>query len=126
MTIIHQQRMRLRRELEAPPALRAFGSGWISGTLSVALGLACLGLVFAYRFPGILASNELLGTIPIGVLRLGLALAMISAFILAIISLLLRKDAFLGTLGISITLASSIIGGTLDGAWLPDYAPIYF
>ncbi len=126
MTIIHQQHMRLRRELEAPPALRAFGSGWISGTLSVALGLACLGLVFAYRFPGLLASNELLGTIPVGALRLGLVLAFISAFMLAVISLLLRKDAFLGTLGISIALASSIIGGTLDGSWLPNYTPIYF
>lgn len=122
---LHEQRLRLRRELEAPAALRAFGSGWISGTLGLALGLASLGLVIAYRFPGIFATKELLGAIPSGVLRIGLVLMMMFAFSMAILSLLLRKNAYLGMLGLGITLVASIIGGTLDGAWLPDYTPIY-
>lgn len=29
MSKIHKARMELRKELEAPPALRRFGSGWI-------------------------------------------------------------------------------------------------
>ncbi len=123
---IKDYHMRLRRELEAPAALRRFGSGWISGTLSVAIGLACLALVIAYRFPGVFATTELLGSIPTGALRIGLLVAMLTAFLLAILSLLLRKDAYLGMLGIGFTLVASIIGGTLDGAWLPDYTPVYF
>lgn len=125
MSLLDRQRMRLRRELEAPATLRAFGQGWISGTLSIALGLACLGLVIAYRFPGVFATKELLSTIPMVALRVGLIIAMLSAFVLAFLSLMLRRDALLGTLGISITLVASIIGGTLDGAWLPDYTPVY-
>ena len=123
---IKDHHMRLRRELEAPAALRSFGNGWISGTLSAAIGLACLALVIAYRFPGVFATTELLGSIPTAALRIGLLVAMLTAFLLAILSLLLRKDAYLGMLGIIFTLVASIIGGTLDGAWLPNYTPIYF
>jgi hypothetical protein len=41
---IHDERMHLRAELEAPPALRRFGSGWISGVLGLVLGVAGFGL----------------------------------------------------------------------------------
>lgn len=126
MNTLHDHRMRLRRELEAPRALRAFGSGWISGTLSIFLGISALLLVLAYRFPGILATKELLGSIPVGGLRIILVVVILVAFLLAILSLLLRRDVYLGTLGIAFSLAASILGGTLEGAWLPDYTPVYF
>ncbi len=118
--------MRLRRELEAPPALRAMGSGWISGTLSILLGLAGLSLVLAYRFPGIFATKEIMEAMPSGFLRAGIFVLVLFAFLFAVLSLLLRKDAYLGTCGIALSLLASIIGGSLDEAWLPDYTPLYF
>jgi len=36
MSQIQRTRVKLRRELEAPPGLRKFGSGWISGVLGLA------------------------------------------------------------------------------------------
>ena len=125
MNSIRKQHIRLCRELEAPAALRAFGSGWLSGTLSIALAIAALGLVLAYRFPGIFATKELLDAIPNGALRIGLILTIISAYLLAILSILLRKNPYLGTVGVSLSLLASILGGALDGAWLPDYTPLY-
>jgi hypothetical protein len=49
---LHDVRLMLRGELEAPPALRRFGSGWISGVLGFVLGLAGLALVLVLRAPG--------------------------------------------------------------------------
>ena len=43
--------MKLRGELEAPPAARRFGSGWISGVLGFVLGLAGFLLVLSLRAP---------------------------------------------------------------------------
>jgi hypothetical protein len=50
--------MQLRREVEAPPTLRRFGSGWISGVLGLVLGVAGLFLVISLRFPALLAMPE--------------------------------------------------------------------
>ena len=38
MSKLEDARMKLRGELEAPPALRRFGSGWTSGVLGLVLG----------------------------------------------------------------------------------------
>jgi len=54
MSALHEARLKLRAELEAPPTLRRFGSGWISGVLGLVLGVACLLLVLSLRAPGAL------------------------------------------------------------------------
>ncbi len=46
-------------ELEAPRAPRRFGSGWYAGLFALLLAIAGLGLVLALRFPGALATPEL-------------------------------------------------------------------
>ena len=50
--------MKVRGELEAPPALRRFGSGWISGVLGLVLGVAGLLLVICLLAPGLLTIPE--------------------------------------------------------------------
>jgi len=55
---LHEARLKLRGELEAPPALRQFGSGWISGVLGLVLGVAGLLLVLALRAPGLFPSFD--------------------------------------------------------------------
>jgi len=47
MNPITKARVHIRRELEAPPALRRFGSGWLSGVLGIVFGLAGLFCVLA-------------------------------------------------------------------------------
>src|SRR5688572_4574369 len=42
-----------------------FGSGWISGVLSVALGLAGLGAVFCFHFPSLLTMPALRDLYPL-------------------------------------------------------------
>ena len=58
MSKLREARLKLRDELEAPPALRRFGSGWISGVLGVVLGLAGLFLVISLRAPGAFSMPE--------------------------------------------------------------------
>src|SRR5438477_96707 len=58
---VHEARLKLRGELEASPALRRFGSGWISGVIGLVLGLGGLLLVISLRAPGLFAVPELRG-----------------------------------------------------------------
>src|SRR5258707_13137369 len=58
MNAIHKTRLKLRGELEAPPALRQFGSGWISGVLGFVLGSGGLLMVLAMRAPNVLSMPE--------------------------------------------------------------------
>ena len=59
MKPLHSARQKIRNELEAPPALQRFGSGWISGVLGLVLGLAGLFIVFSLLFPGTFSMPEL-------------------------------------------------------------------
>ena len=51
------------------PASRAFGSGWLSGVLSVTLGAIGLGAVFCFHYPSLLTMPELRGLYPIPFIR---------------------------------------------------------
>ena len=46
-------------ELQAPPALRRFGSGWYAGLFGLLLAIASLAMVLVLRFPGWLGMPEL-------------------------------------------------------------------
>src|SRR5262245_15436735 len=59
MKHIQGVRQKIRSELEAPPALRAFGTGWISGVLGLVLGIAGLLMVMSLRAPGLFTMPEL-------------------------------------------------------------------
>src|SRR5882672_2864557 len=97
MNSLHGARMQLRRELESPPLLHRFGSGWLSGTIGLVLGVAGLLLVISFRFPGLLAMPE---TRPLQQnlwFRAGLHAALIIAFALALLSLVSIRRSFTRT-----------------------------
>jgi lathosterol oxidase len=89
-----------------------FGSGWISGVASTTLGAVGLGAVLCFRFPGVLTMPELRGLYPIVYVRALLHLVLVGAFVLGTISVWLRKRKVLGTIGIMLTLAAALLGGS--------------
>jgi sterol desaturase/sphingolipid hydroxylase (fatty acid hydroxylase superfamily) len=125
MSKIHNARLKLRGELEAPSALRRFGSGWISGVLGLVLGLAGLSLVVSLRLPGIFSVPEARGLYHNPWFRVGLHVLLLSAFGLSALSLTLRRGKALGTCGISATLLAAMLGGSTATAVMPEQAPVY-
>src|SRR5688572_19414081 len=111
MRKLHEARLELRNELEAPPALRKFGSGWISGVLGLVLGLAAFALVLGLRMPGTFSIPETHGLYGNPWFRLGLHALLLAAFGLSAVSLALRSGKILGTCGVSLTLLASMLGG---------------
>lgn len=125
MSQFHEARMKLRRELEAPPALRRFGSGWISGVLGIVLGVAALGLVMMMRFPGWFTMPEFAAVHSHPVFRPAVFGVLLLAFACAFFSLVLREGKTMGIFGMSATLIAVILGGSSARAVVPDVTPLY-
>lgn len=126
MSKLKAARMKLRGELEAPPALRRFGSGWISGVLGLVLSVAGLLLVLSLLAPGVLAIPE---TQPIRDnpwYRVAIHFTLISAFALSALSLVLRRERTLGTCGVAVTLCAALIGGSQATAQVAGRMPLFF
>jgi lathosterol oxidase len=97
---------------------RAFGSGWLSGVLSVALGTIGLGAVFCFHYPSLLTMPELRALYPVPFIRALLHLVLVSSFVAGVVSVCLRRRKILGMVGITLTLAAALLGGSrvpLDG-----------
>jgi lathosterol oxidase len=97
---------------------RVFGSGWLSGVLSVALGAIGLGAVCCFHFPSLLTVPELRSLYPVPFIRALLHLVLVGSFIAGVISVCLRRRKVLGMAGICLTLVAALLGGSrvpLDG-----------
>lgn len=125
MNIIQKSRAAIRSELEVAPALRRFGSGWISGVLGLVLGIASLSLVLSIRYPGILGAVELNAFKSATWFRVVLLLIMLAAYVSAVLSLIVRENRTLGTAGLIVTLLASLLGGSRANEALPDYTSAY-
>jgi sterol desaturase/sphingolipid hydroxylase (fatty acid hydroxylase superfamily) len=88
-----------------------FGHGWISGLISAVLGLAALGTVICFHFPGLTVA-EIRGHYPVELIRGLLHLALVTAFLSATISICLRRNKVLGLVGIGSTLIAALLGGS--------------
>ena len=124
--MIHETRLKLRSELEAPPALRQFGSGWISGVAGLVLGVAGFFIVLSLRAPGLFSMTELRPLHDHVAFRAGLHLLLLAAFALSAVSLALRSGKILGTCGVVATLLAVLLGGSRATALVPDATPIFF
>jgi sterol desaturase/sphingolipid hydroxylase (fatty acid hydroxylase superfamily) len=105
-------RQTLRADLEAPEAERALGSGWVSGVLALALALMCLGAVLFLMFPSLFSMPVLRAYYSMGWFRLFLHLALISAFALALVNLVLRRQKIMGFIAIAAVLLATLLGGS--------------
>ena len=94
------------------PPSRAFGSGWLSGVGSVALGGIGLLAVLCFHFPSLLTVPELRTLYPVPYIRALLHLVLVGSFVLGVISVCLRRRKILGMVGISLTLVAALLGGS--------------
>src|SRR4051812_32180518 len=125
MSKLHDVRMQVRAELEAPAILRQFGSGWLSGVLGLALGAAGFLLVLSLRAPGQFSMPELRALHGSHWFRLGLHVLLLLAFGLSGLSLALRNQRTLGTIGVLLTLAAALLGGPKATSLAPDPTPLF-
>lgn len=102
---------KLGKDLEAPIEARGFGTGWFSGFFSILLAFIGLSFVAALRWPDWFAMPEL-DVIRTWVgFRTIIHIALISAYALALLSLLLRPRKTLGFTALAIALTATILGG---------------
>ena len=95
-----------------------FGSGWLSGVLSTALGAIGLGAVLCFHYPSLLTMPDVRALYPVAYVRALLHLVLVSAFLLGVLSVTLRRSKRLGMAGIVLTLVAALLGGSrvpLDG-----------
>jgi sterol desaturase/sphingolipid hydroxylase (fatty acid hydroxylase superfamily) len=91
---------------------RTFGSGWISGTASVALGGMSCGAVLCLLFPAQLTTPELRALYPMHLVRALIQAVIVTAFVLGAVSILLRRSKILGLTGILLAVVAVALGGS--------------
>jgi lathosterol oxidase len=101
-------------QIETPDSVspKHFGSGWISGTSSIALGTLGLGTVICFLYPTIFTVPELRGLYPVPYIRALLHAVLVSAFLLGVVSVCLRQQKRMGMTGIVLVLAAALLGGS--------------
>ncbi len=103
---------------------RRLGSGWVSGALSVVLASIGLLAVACFHFPSYLTIPEVRSYYPLPIVRAALHVVLVLAFLLGLLSIMLRQNKTLGVLGIGVVLAAALLGGSrvqLDGELKDDY-----
>jgi len=99
-------------ELQAPRALRTFGSGWYAGFFGLVAALAGLLLVLVLRYPAWLGSPQLAMVRDSSAFRPIVHIVILGAYALAVISLLLRPKKALGFTALAVALAAALLGGS--------------
>lgn len=99
-------------ELQAPVALRRFGSGWYAGFFGLVMAIAGFALVLVLRYPDWLGSPELARLRDASAFRPIVHVTILGAYALAIVSLMLRDKKVLGFSALAVALAAGLLGGS--------------
>jgi len=102
----------LGHDLEAPIEARGFGTGWFSGFFGLLLAGVGLSFVAALRWPEWFAMPELAALRDWTSFRLVVHLTLLTAYALALLSLLLRSRKAMGTAALVVALTATILGGS--------------
>src|SRR4051794_8596215 len=97
-------------ELETPRAERPFGSGWLSGSIALLAGVTALLMVIVLRNPSIASMPDLAPIHELLFFKPVLYFVLISGYVLAVLSLILRNDKTLGGAAMVVVLLASLIG----------------
>jgi sterol desaturase/sphingolipid hydroxylase (fatty acid hydroxylase superfamily) len=101
---------KVRSELDAPREARPFGSGWISGSIGLLAGIVGLLMVIVLRNPSLTTVPQLAAVYKDIPFRIVLYFVLCAGFLLAALSLMLRKDKTLGSAAMAVTLLATMIG----------------
>jgi lathosterol oxidase len=88
-----------------------FGSGWISGVLSVVCGALGAGGVLCLLFPDWLTTPEARARYPMEVVRFLIYAMLVIGFGLGALSVVLRRRKALGLTGLALATAGTLLGG---------------
>lgn len=102
---------KLAHDLEAPIEARGFGTGWFSGFFGLVLAIAGLCFVAALRWPDLLAMPQLTQIRDWSGFRAIVHATLLTAYALALLSLLLRPRKAIGLTALVVALAASLLGG---------------
>lgn len=105
---------------------RQFGSGWISGMLSVLLGVAGLSTVLCLLYPQLLTTADVRGFYNVGWIRLIVHVVLIAAFVLGLLSVTLRQSKWMGAAGMLLVLIASLMGGSRASQQMEGGSDVYF
>ena len=100
---------RLALETTEPTAV---GHGFISGLISALFGITGLGLVLALRYPQLFGFGELRALRSAAYLQVFIHVTLVASFLLGTLSAWLRTNKTLALVGITFTLAASLLGGS--------------
>ena len=118
---------KLTNELDSQD--RRFGTGWISGVVGLFLAIAGFATVLCFCFPQLLTVEDVRGmydTFNTNLIRIGLHAVLVSAFMLGIISVVLRRQKVLGFTTVLLVLAASLLGGSQASTKVNIESDIYF
>ena len=116
----------LFQELDSPD--RKFGSGWISGVIGLFLAIAGLATVCCFLFPQIFTVEEARSFYAkyYIAIRFLLSAALIAAFFLGIVSIVLRDKRVLGFTTLTLVLIATLLGGSQAHQVSAEQTPFYF
>ena len=115
---------RLTQEMDSDE--RRFGTGWISGMLSVVLAVAGLSAVLCLLYPQLLTTADVRGFYNVGWIRLIVHVVLICAFSMGLLSVTLRHSKWLGATGMLLVLVASLMGGSRASQRLEGTSDVYF
>ena len=101
---------KVRSELEAPREQRPFGSGWLSGSIGLLAGIVGVLMVIVLRNPSLSTVPQLAIVHQSAFFKPAIYFVLISGFVLAALSLVLRRDKTLGGAAMLATLLGTMIG----------------
>lgn len=87
------------------------GTGWVSGVLSVVLGVMAVGAVLCLHFPALLTSPELRAVYPMPLVRGVIQAGIVVAFVAGLGSAWLRRRKALGLAGMALAIVATLLGG---------------
>ena len=105
----HRRRPHITFETTEPTS---FGYGFISGLVSAILGIVGLGLVISARLPEYLTQTNLRPLYLSPYLRAGIHVILVASFLLGSMSAVLRTNKALAFIGIGLTFAAALLGGS--------------
>jgi lathosterol oxidase len=109
------------KPLSQPP----IGHGFISGLISALCGITGLGLVLAVRYPQLFGFAELRELRSMAYLQVFIHVTLVASFLLGTLSAWLRTNKTLALVGITFTLAASLLGGSQAAVTHDDGRPAW-